>query len=85
MTLRPSLEDTLTLPHSQSVKLISWFLSLHMGSDPLRSSSGDQSCRNTEVLKFSAYQVQYLYHPLSLNIHIFAGHTILLTGVMYTQ
>lgn len=48
-----------------------------MGSWPPLGSSGAWSYRNSEVLKFSFYPVRYLYCPLSLNIHIVVGHTVL--------
>lgn len=91
MISRPTIEDSLTLPHIHSIKLVSWFFSRHLGSYPLLSSSGGQSL--TEILKFANFppikSSTYIYIALfSLNIHIFAifaGHTALLTGVMPTQ
>lgn len=88
MTLRPTIEDSLPLPHIHSIKLISWFLSPNVG--PYLSSAElhwrPESCRNTGL------KILFLSNPvfilLLLNIHvfaIFAGHTALLTGVMHAQ
>ena len=50
MTLRPTIEDSLTLPHIHSMTLISGFLPHHVHSSALLSSSGGHSL--AEILKF---------------------------------